>query len=141
MKSPGTIVWAASLLLAAGTASQAQNQRIGLRFEKSQEATFHGTVEEVRHIVRRGLNGIQIVVKTDTGRVTVHLGPQKFLSNQNLALSKNDVIDVTAWKVNLTDATLYVARQVTRANTTCVLRTESGAPLWRRARFLSGDGE
>ena len=52
------------------------------RYDPSTEATFKGTVEEVKEVAHPGFQGkcLHAILKTDQGTVDVRIGPASFLS-------------------------------------------------------------
>ena len=130
----------AVVLFLAGTLSLGQNRRGEVLYGKATEATVQGTVEEVRHMVRRGFSGTHVMLKTGSETLTVHLGPAAFLAKEQLTLAKEDQIEVIGWKIKVNDTTLVIARQVRKGSTTYTLRDEQGSPRWDRGRWSRSTG-
>ena len=98
---------------------------------------------------RRGGEGkpgrqTQVVhLKTDQGTMLVHLGPTKFLEQQQLAPKVGDTMSVTGSKLTTGKGDVLLAAEVKSGNKTVTLRDAQGVPVWRgqgkggRQRFLS----
>ena len=135
MKRLGMVLLTSVTLLIAGGLGLAQSRRGGTFFEKANQITVTGTVDEVRHMVRRNFSGMHAVVKTDTDTFTVQLGPAQFLEKEHVNLSPGDPIEVTGWALTYGDAKVLIARQVKKGSNLYVLRDERGFPKWSRGAW------
>ncbi len=80
-------------------------------YDPSTETTVKGTVDEVlQQTGRRGFGGTHLVLKTDTGNVTVHVGPSSYISAQGFSFAKGDAVTVTGSKVKMGDQDSWRAR-------------------------------
>ena len=135
MKRLGMALLTSVALLIAGGLSMAQTRRGGTFFEKANQITITGTVDEVRHMVRRNFSGMHAIVKTDTEMFTVQLGPAQFLEKEHVNLTPGDPIEVAGWALTYGDTKVLIARQVKKGNNTYVLRDERGLPKWSRGAW------
>jgi hypothetical protein len=111
--------------------------------------TVQGQVEKVETMSRQGRQGgegkpgrqVQVVhLKTDQGTVLVHLGPSKFLEQQQFAPKTGDTMSVTGSKMTTGKGDVILAAEVKSGDKTLTLRDAQGVPVWRskggRQRFL-----
>ena len=133
----GATYWSAALLLIGSSVLFAQPRRgMGMmsRYDKSTEAKFSGTVEDVAQAQgRRGNMGSHLALKTDSGTHDVHLGPAAYISKEGFSFAKGDQIEVLGSKITLAGKDAIIAREVTKDGKTLVLRDENGRPQWSRS--------
>jgi hypothetical protein len=85
----------------------------------------------------------QIVhLKTDQGTMLVHLGPARFLAEQQFALKVGDTMSVTGSKLTTGKGAVVLAAEVKSGSRTLTLRDAQGVPVWRpqagcRPRFVA----
>jgi hypothetical protein len=82
-------------------------------------------------------SGVEIVVKTASDKVTIHLGPSWFLENQDLRILKGDEVAVEGSRIMLDGKPVVLAASVRKGDELLTLRDASGVPSWagwRRAR-------
>jgi hypothetical protein len=115
-------------------------------YDPNNEATFKGTVADVRggrsplsrvfqfHTLGLGHKGVQekqLLLKTDTDTVQIHLGPTAFLTENNVEIRKGDALEVTGSRVTVGDSQVILARAIRKGGNEWVLRDATGHPLWR----------
>jgi DNA/RNA endonuclease YhcR with UshA esterase domain len=122
------------VVLGLSTAAFAQRgMRRGMgNYNPSTEVTVTGTVDEVRQIpaAGRGGGGLHLVVGTEKGPMTVHLGPAAFVSSKNFNVAKGDALTVTGSKVTMAGEEVVLAREIRKGEQLLTLREPNGAPLW-----------
>jgi len=82
-------------------------------------------------------SGVEIVVKTASDKVTVHLGPTWFLDNQDVRVLKGDDVVVEGSWIMLDGKPVVLAASVRKGDEILTLRDASGVPSWagwRRTR-------
>jgi DNA/RNA endonuclease YhcR with UshA esterase domain len=103
------------------------------KYDKTTEATFKGTVEEVKDRqcpVSRGM-GSHLMLKQSEGTVIeVHLALTKFVTQYELVFQKGDVLEVTGVKVKFAGVDTIFARKIKRGNDEFLFRDNDGKPLW-----------
>jgi len=125
-----------ALVLIIVPAAAAQKSEPGVavpKYDPAAEATFKGTVEEVRdrQCPVSGGMGSHLILKLATGdTIEVHLASTKFVRNYDLVFNKGDVVTVVGTKVQFEGVETIFAREVTRGNETFVFRDKSGKPIW-----------
>lgn len=140
----------AALLLAFP--ALAQPRQPGRHYDPNAVVTVQGQVEKVETRSRPARSALEnkpgrevriLSLKTAQGTVLVHLGPAKFLEEQQFAPKVGDTLSVTGSKMNTAKGDVIVAAEVKSGDKTVKLRDAQGTPLWRgkgqggRQKFLS----
>ena len=103
------------------------------KYEPAAEATFKGTVEEVRDHqcpVSGGMGSHLILRRANGSTIEVHLATTKFMKSYDLLFKKGDVVEVVGVKVQFEGVETILAREVTRGDETFVFRAKDGTPVW-----------
>lgn len=103
------------------------------KYDKSTEATFKGTVEEVkdRQCPVSGGMGSHLTLKQSDGTVIeVHLALTKFVTQYELMFQKGDVLEITGVKVKFDGADVILARKIKRGSDEFLFRDSDGKRLW-----------
>jgi DNA/RNA endonuclease YhcR with UshA esterase domain len=103
------------------------------KYDPAVEATFKGTVEEVkdRQCPVSGGMGSHLILKLSTGNtIEVHLASTKFVKAYELVFNKGDVVSVVGTKVQFEGVETIFAREVTRGSETFAFRDKDGKPIW-----------
>jgi hypothetical protein len=97
--------------------------------------TVTGTVEKLEDVpMGRGGMGMTfrgVILKTDKGNLTIHLGPSWYLDEQKFAVKTGDKLEATGSQVTLNNQPALIAREVKVDGQTLKLRDEQGLPVWR----------
>jgi hypothetical protein len=114
-------------------------------YDTTTEATFKGTVTEVKThrpgaswfarihtlgLAHTGAQEQQLLLKTDTGTVEIHLGPTEFLTAKKVEIGKHDTLAVRGSRIMLGESPVVLAREVRKGDSTWTLRDSTGRPLW-----------
>jgi hypothetical protein len=103
------------------------------KYDRAAEATFKGTVEEVkdRQCPVSGGMGSHIILRLSPSEtIEVHLATTKFVKTYDLVFNKGDVVSVVGTKVQFEGVETIFAREVTRGSETFVFRDKDGTPIW-----------
>jgi hypothetical protein len=103
------------------------------KYDPAAEATFKGTVEEVRdrQCPMSGGMGSHLILKLSVNKtIEVHLATTKFVKTYGLVFNKGDVVTVVGTKVQFEGVETIFAREVTRGSETFVFRDKDGTPIW-----------
>jgi len=103
------------------------------KYDKSTEAVFKGTVEEVkdRDCPVSGGMGEHLNIKlTEGGSLEVHLALTRFVTQYELVFHKGDVLEVTGVKVKFQGVDTIFARKIKRGEDEFLFRDGDGKPLW-----------
>ena len=103
------------------------------KYDKSTEAVFKGTVEEVkdRECPVSGGMGSHLILKLENGdSIEVHLSLTKFVTQYELVFHKGDLVEVTGVKVQFEGVDTIFARKIKRGEDEFLFRDTDGRPLW-----------
>jgi len=98
-------------------------------YDPKAEVTIKGVVEDFHESkVRIDHPGLHFVVKTETETVEVHACPVRFMSELEFAINKGDEVTVVGSRPEA--GGVLVAREVTKGQTSLILRDKTGEPVW-----------
>jgi hypothetical protein len=122
------------LIISPAAAGQKPNPGVTVpKYDPAAEATFKGTVEEVRDRqcpMSGGMGSHLLLRLSPTETIEVHLASTKFVKTYDLVFSKGDVVTVIGTKVFFEGVETIFAREVTRGSETFVFRDKDGKPIW-----------
>ncbi|MGA7382423.1 MAG: hypothetical protein WBX03_16355 [Terriglobales bacterium] len=130
------ILTAVAVMLVIAPVAAGQKSGAGVtvpKYDPATEATFKGTVEEVRdrECAMSGGMGSHLILRLSTGNtIEVHLGSTKFVKAYHLVFNKGDVVTVLGTKVQFEGVETIFAREVTRGTDTFIFRDKDGTPVW-----------
>jgi len=101
-------------------------------YDPSTVETIAGTVESVEKIApRKGMYpALALIVKTDKGVVTVHLGPEWYIGRLDIKIEKGDKLEIKGSCVELDGRPIMIAAEVKKGENTLTLRDNAGIPMW-----------
>ena len=104
----------------------------GRMYDPKTVETVTGEVVKVDRITpMRGMSGgVHLVVKTDKGDVSVHLGPQWYLENQDVKIEPKDKVEIKGSRVTMQGQPALIAAEVKKGDEVLKLRDDAGIPLW-----------
>lgn len=104
----------------------------GRMYDPKTVDTVTGEVVKVDRITpMRGMSGgVHLVLKTDKGDVSVHLGPQWYLENQDVKIEPKDAVQVTGSRVTVQGQPALIAAEVKKGDQVLKLRDAAGTPVW-----------
>lgn len=124
----------AMVVLGLGLVAFAQGPGAGRKYDPKTEVTVKGTIEDVQeHAGKGGGTGVHLVVKTDAGTLPVHVGPSAYIAKKQFSFAKGDVVEILGSKVPIGGEETLLAREITKAGKTLVLRNAQGIPEWAGA--------
>lgn len=145
MKTFLTVVVLAVFSLCSGAAAMAQQgvmwrggggwgsgMPYSRMFNPQTVETIRGVVVLVEKIApMRGMaNGVHAVVKTDKETISVHLGPDWYITNQDVRIEANDQVEVKGSRITIEGAPALIAEEVKKGEDVLMLRDGSGMPVW-----------
>ena len=91
-----------------------------------------GEVAKVDSITpMRGMSGgVHVALKTAQGEVSVHLGPQWYLENQDVKIEPGDRVEITGSRVTDEGKPTIIAAEVRKGDEVLQLRDAAGVPVW-----------
>jgi DNA/RNA endonuclease YhcR with UshA esterase domain len=127
-------VLALVLIITPAAAGQKSGPSVAVpKYDPAAEATFKGTVEEVRDRqcpVSGGMGSHLILRLSPSQTIEVHLASTKFVKAYDLVFNKGDVVTVVGTKVQFEGVETIFTREVTRGDETFVFRDKDGKPVW-----------
>jgi hypothetical protein len=104
----------------------------GRLYDPKTVETITGEVVKVDRVTPiRGMSaGVHLVVKTDKGDVSVHLGPLWYLENQDVKIEPKDKVEIKGSRVTVQGKPALIAAEVKKGDETLNLRDEAGVPAW-----------
>ena len=98
-------------------------------YDPKAEVTVKGVVEEIHESKMRGDHpGLHFLLTLETETVEVHACPVRFLSELEFTIEKGDTLTVLGSRPEA--GGIVVAREVTKGQTSLILREKTGAPIW-----------
>jgi hypothetical protein len=98
-------------------------------YDPKAEVTIKGVVEDIHESKTRGDHpGLHFVLTLETETVEVHACPVRFLSELEFTIEKGDTLTVLGSRPEA--GGIVVAREITKGQTSLILREKTGAPIW-----------
>lgn len=136
MKTRKFYLTAALVLLFAGNVFSQSGWGPGSNYNRQYDTntieTLKGTVVSIGPL-SPGKNmsmGVHLLLNTENGNISVHLGPSWYIDNQDIQISMDDNISVTGSKITYDGNQVIIAKEVTKGDQVLNLRDENGYPLW-----------
>jgi hypothetical protein len=118
------------LLVAAAAWAQAPPAKAP-EYDPQFEVTLKGTVEDLHESKTRGDHpGLHVILRTETETVEVHACPVRFLKDLEFVIEKGDELTVVGSRPG--EGEVLVAREITKGQTSLILRDKKGDPVWTR---------
>ena len=108
-----------------------------VRYDVGTVVDVKATVTDIREVPKTDpMDGLYLTVKMETGTLKietcdVYVGPVDFVKVFDITFVKGDKINVIGSKVKLNGVDLILAREVSRQETTLILRDHNGGPFWK----------
>jgi hypothetical protein len=74
--------------------------------------------------------GVHLMVKTDKETVSVHLGPEWYLQNQDTKIESKDTVEVKGSRITFDGKPAIIAAEIKKGEEVLKLRDASGYPAW-----------
>ena len=102
----------------------------GSRYDTTKAEIVKGEVVAVEQVSRRG-QGIGLTLKTGSGTVTVHLGPQWYFEREGgMKIKAGDTVEVKGVRSFRRGDEVFIAAEVKKGSDILKLRDEQGVPVW-----------
>jgi hypothetical protein len=108
-----------------------------MQYDRGTVETLRGTVIEVEHLPPRmveRLSQVHLLLKTDGETITVKLGPESWLAQNNFYLAPGDQVTITGSRISRPLNSFLIAGEVRKGDQVLRLRDENGRPMWARSR-------
>lgn len=126
------LAFGASTALATDKAASVKEPEV--RYDAATVVDVKATVVSIREVAKtEPLDGVYLTVKTEAAKsesLEIYVGPVDFVKTFGIAFAKGDQIQVIGSRVKVDGADLVLAREVTRKETTLILRDKNGEPFW-----------
>jgi hypothetical protein len=100
-------------------------------YDPKAEVTIQGIVEDFHESKTRGDHpGLHLILRTETETVEVHACPVRFMSELEFTIEKGDTLTVVGSRPEAEG--VVIAREITKGQTSLILRDKTGAPVWTR---------
>jgi hypothetical protein len=100
-------------------------------YDPKAEVTITGVVEDFHEAKQRGDHpGLHLILKTETETIEVHACPVQFLAELEFTIDKGDTLTIVGSRPE--GGGIVVAREITKGQTSLILRDKTGAPIWTR---------
>jgi hypothetical protein len=94
--------------------------------------TITGEVVSVDKITpMKGMShGVHIMLKTAKETISVHLGPDWYIENQDIKIEPKDTVEVKGSRITFQGKPAIIAADIKKGNEILKLRDEKGFPVW-----------
>ena len=82
---------------------------------------------------KNGTHRIQLMVKTATEEIAVHVGPRWYVAKQGIHLAVKDHVEIRGSRVTVDGSPVVIAAELKQGTLVLKLRDDSGVPYWRRS--------
>jgi hypothetical protein len=133
MKTLQILILVAVSVAGFSQAKAAQNKAVIPKYDKSAEAVFTGTVQEVhdRQCAVSGGMGSHLIMKLADGKVIeVHLSSTRFVRQYELVFHPGETLEITGVEVNFEGVETIFARKIKRGTEEFLFRDDEGKPIW-----------
>lgn len=117
------------ILSVAMWAQKTGSQTIGQKYDLTTETKLKGTVDEVK-VIPGPSEGVHLMVKSGTDTIFVHVAPEAFLKDMEVAFEKGDQLEILGSKVKVDGQDELLAREITKNGNQLTLRDKKGMPIW-----------
>lgn len=102
--------------------------------------TISGKVESIDMIKpkREMCYGVSLVVNSNKETIPVHVGPEWYIENQDIAVEPMDSLEIRGSKTTLDGKPIFIAAEIRKGNKMMILRDDKGFPrwsCWRSAKY------
>jgi hypothetical protein len=101
-------------------------------YDPSTVETLQGEVVSVDSCTpARGMShGVQLSLRTPHETISVHVGPEWYISAQDTRIEPKDSIDVQGSRITLDGKPVIIAARIRKGAEELILRDDSGFPAW-----------
>ncbi|HEY1912705.1 MAG TPA: hypothetical protein VGG73_17400 [Vicinamibacterales bacterium] len=106
----------------------------GFDYDRSAEETVSGKIVTLVAMPAADSNvGVHLDFSTTSSMVNVHLGPAKYIGDQNFWFNAGDEVTMVGVKAFIDGNKSFIVRTITKDGRTLTLRTSDGKPAWTPA--------
>jgi hypothetical protein len=74
--------------------------------------------------------GVHFVLKAETETISVHLGPDWYIENQDVKIEPKDKVEIKGSRITFDGKPAIIAAEVKKGEEVLILRDASGLPAW-----------
>lgn len=74
--------------------------------------------------------GVHFVLKSDKETISVHLGPDWYIENQDVKIEPKDKVEIKGSRITFDGKPAIIAAEVKKGDEVLMLRDASGLPAW-----------
>ena len=75
-------------------------------------------------------SGVHLMVKTDKGTLSVHLGPAWYIENQDVTIELKNKVEIKGSRITYDGKPAVIAAEIKKGDEILQLRDDKGYPLW-----------
>jgi hypothetical protein len=75
-------------------------------------------------------SGVHLMVKTDKGTLSVHLGPAWYIENQDVTIEPKNKVEIKGSRITYDGKPAVIAAEIKKGDEILQLRDDKGYPLW-----------
>jgi len=79
--------------------------------------------------------GVHLMLKTDKETISIHLGPGRYLENQDVKIGLQDKVEIKGSRITFEGKPAIIAAEVKKGDGLLKLRDENGIPVWSGRRW------
>ena len=115
-----------------GSGGWGMGMQYGKMYDPKTVETITGEVVSVDKITpMKGMShGVHIMLKTAKETISVHLGPDWYVGNQDIKIEPKDKLAVKGSKIIFQGKPAIIAAEIKKGNEVLKLRDEKGFPVW-----------
>jgi hypothetical protein len=104
----------------------------GRMYDVKAVETISGTVVRIERLtlMHKMSAGVHMVLKTDAGEISVHLGPAWYIERQEVKLEPGDAVQVKGARVAFQNKPAIIAAEIKKGDAILPLRNDAGVPVW-----------
>jgi len=115
-----------------GSGGWGMGMQYGKMYDPKTVETITGEVVSIDKITpMKGMShGIHIMLKTNKETISVHLGPDWYIENQDIKIQPKDKVEVKGSRITFQGKPAIIAAEIKKGNEILKLRDENGFPVW-----------
>jgi hypothetical protein len=115
-----------------GSGGWGMNSQYERMYDPRTVEIIRGEVERVDMITPlKGMSrGVHLLVRTDKETISVHLGPEWYLENQDVKIVPKDQVEINGSRVIFNGKPALIAGEIKKGDEVLKLRDGNGYPAW-----------
>ena len=115
-----------------GSGGWGMGMQYGKMYDSKTVETITGEVVGIEKITpMKGMShGVHVLLKTAKETISIHLGPDWYIGNQDIKIEPKDKLEVKGSRITLQGKPAIIASEIRKGNDVLKLRDENGFPVW-----------